>query len=206
MTQPGIIFTIGHSTHPQEYLIDLLRHYSITALCDVRSRPFSGWSQQFNRNELEDVLPRCGIEYRFLGKELGARSDDPNCYQSGRIQYDLLAKTELFRSGLKRVLNGVRRGFRVVLMCAEKEPLECHRTILIGRHLDLLGVEVKHIHADGQLEIHSDAISRLVRDLFPEDDLFLTSRELVELAYRRQGDRIAYVMNNEEDLRRRAAE
>ncbi len=205
MTVKDVIFTIGHSTHPQDRFIDLLRVNGITALCDVRSKPFSARNSQFNREALEEALPLSGIQYRFLGKELGARSDNPRCYVDGKIQYDLLANTEQFRYGLKRVLVGIRQGFRIALMCAEKEPLECHRSILIARHLDLMGIEVNHIHSDGQLESHSAAITRLVRMLFlMEDDMFLTPEELVERAYRRQGERIAYAMDGDTSIRRAA--
>ena len=96
------VFTIGHSTHPQERFIALLRQHGINALCDVRPKPYSRMNPQFNREELEVALQAHGIAYRFLGKELGARSDDPNCYESGRVQYSRLAETNLFKYGLKR--------------------------------------------------------------------------------------------------------
>jgi uncharacterized protein (DUF488 family) len=187
------VFTIGHSTHRQERFIALLRQHGITALCDVRSKPYSRMSPQFNREELEEALLAHGIAYRFLGKELGARSDDPRCYERGKVQYGRLAETDLFKHGLKRVLRGMKDGFRVALMCAEKEPLECHRTILIARHLAALGVAVAHIHADGRLENHDSALSRLARLLnLPEDDMFRSREELMDDAYRRQEERIAY--------------
>ena len=81
------VFTIGHSTHPQERFIALLEQHGITALGDVRSRPYSQFNPQFNREELEKALGEHGIAYRFLGKELGARSDDPSCYEGGKVQY-----------------------------------------------------------------------------------------------------------------------
>ncbi len=205
MTLHDAIFTIGHSTHSQEQFIELLRKNNITALCDVRSKPYSGRNPQFNREELERVLPLRGIQYRFLGKELGARSDDPSSYKDGKVQYDALANTAQFKRGLKRIQSGVKQGFRVVLMCAEKEPLECHRSILVARHLASMGLEVNHIHANGQLESHSEAMTRLVRMLFSvKDDMFLFPEELVELAYRRQGERIAYQLNDDDVLRRKA--
>jgi uncharacterized protein (DUF488 family) len=187
------VFTIGHSTHPQERFIALLRQYGITALCDVRSKPYSRMNPQFNREELKEALLAQGVEYRFLGKELGARSDDPNCYENGKVQYDRLAETELFKYGLKRVLRGMRDDFRIALMCAEKEPLECHRTILVGRHLVALGVTVEHILADGSLENHDAALSRLARMInLREPDLVHSREQLIADAYRKQGERIAY--------------
>jgi uncharacterized protein (DUF488 family) len=187
------VFTIGHSTHLQERFIALLRQHGMTALCDVRSKPYSRMNPQFNREELKEALLAQGVEYRFLGKELGARSDDPNCYENGKVQYDRLAETELFKYGLKRVLRGMRDDFRIALMCAEKEPLECHRTILVARHLVALGVTVEHILADGSLENHDAALSRLARMInLREPDLVHSREQLIADAYRKQGERIAY--------------
>ena len=186
------VFTIGHSTHPQEHFINLLQRHGITALCDVRSTSYSRVNPQFNREELKDSLHVRGIRYVFLGKELGARSENPACYEHGKVQYDRLAKTDLFRRGLERVQDGMKK-FRLALMCAEKEPLECHRTILLARHLVALGIDVQHIHADGQLESHAAALSRLARMLnLPEQDMFHSRDELLADIYRRQEERIAY--------------
>src|SRR5271155_356133 len=109
---PETIFTIGHSTHTQEYFISLLSRHGITALCDVRSKPYSRMNPQFNREELEQALAAQRIAYRFLGKELGARSDDPACYEGEKVQYARLAETELFKQGLKRVIREVKEDFR----------------------------------------------------------------------------------------------
>src|SRR5258708_3603242 len=108
-----IVFTIGHSTHALGHFIALLQQHGITALCDVRSRPYSRVNPQFNREELDEALRAHSISYRFLGKELGARSADLTCYQDGKVQYERLAKTELFRYGLKRVLRGLKEDFRI---------------------------------------------------------------------------------------------
>jgi uncharacterized protein (DUF488 family) len=187
------VFTIGHSTHPQGRFIGLLHQHGVTALCDVRSKPYSRMNPQFNREDLEKILVDDGIQYRFLGKELGARSDDPRCFDGGKVQYDRLAETDLFKRGLRRVLRGLKEGFRIALMCAEKEPRECHRTILVARHLAALGVPIAHILADGSLESHDAALTRLTRIVnLPEHDMFHSREELLADAYRRQGDRIAY--------------
>jgi uncharacterized protein (DUF488 family) len=187
------IFTIGHSTHGQEQFIGLLSLHGITTLYDVRSKPYSRLNPQFNREELKAALAANGIGYCYLGKELGGRSDDAACYEHGKVQYDRLATTELFKCGLERVGSGVEQDFRIALMCAEKEPLECHRTILVARHLVALGLEVQHIHADGKLESHADALRRLERMLnLAEDNMFCFREELSAEAYHRQGKRIAY--------------
>lgn len=196
------VFTIGHSTHSQKRFIELLSKHGITALCDVRSKPFSRVNPQFNRDELKSVLPGHGVKYLFLGKELGARSDDPNCYEGGKVQYDRLARTDLFQQGLTRIQDGITKGFSIALMCAEKEPLECHRTILVARHLVTRGIDVQHIHANGKLESHSGALSRLADIMgLRENDMFRSAEDLQADSYRRQADRIAYELQRVPGLR-----
>lgn len=187
------VFTIGHSTHPADEFVRLVSAHGVTAVADVRSHPYSRWNPQFNRETLKETLAEHGIVYVFLGTELGARSDDPACYVDGKLQYDLLAQTPLFQRGLERVYEGAQH-FKIALMCAEKEPLECHRTILVSRHLVKLGFSVDHIHADGSLENHADAMERLREQLsLSSHDLFRSHSDIIEEAYRIQGERIAYV-------------
>jgi uncharacterized protein (DUF488 family) len=190
-----MIFTIGHSTHPLDKFIRLLERHDITAICDVRSSPYSQFNPQFNQQELKAGLQERGIKYVFLGEELGARSDDPSCYRDGKVQYDLLAKTELFKRGLERVCKGSEE-YRIALMCAEKDPLECHRTILVSRELNKEGLAVEHILADGDVETHENATNRLVKSLkLDHRDLFRTEAEVRDQAYKIQGDSIAYSLD-----------
>src|SRR6266404_783700 len=102
-----LVLTIGHSTHPLEAFLSLLKKHGVTALADVRSAPYSRFSAQFDKDELERSLKAHVIKYAFLGRELGARSADRSCYEGGRVQYARLARTELFRKGVDRVLRGM---------------------------------------------------------------------------------------------------
>ena len=142
MTQT--IYTVGHSNGPADRLLELLQQHAITAVADVRSRPYSKFSPQFNREQLAPVLKAAGVEYVFLGNELGARSADPACYRNGRAQYALIAKTAVFESGIARLQAGMEN-FRLAIMCAEKEPLGCHRSMLIARYLHERNFDVRHI-------------------------------------------------------------
>ena len=190
---PPSLFTIGHSNHTLEHFLHLLSLHAVRAVCDVRSTPYSQFTTQFNRSGLKRFLPEQGIQYLYLGAELGARSEDLSCYQNNRVSYGCLGRTAAFQSGLDRIESGLHKGFCIALMCAEKEPLECHRTILVSRHLAKRGIPVHHIHADGSLESHAAALERL-RTLVhvPEADLFHSAEELNDEAYRRQEERIAY--------------
>lgn len=191
MTAP--VFTIGHSTHDIEKFIALLRRHEIALVADVRSVPYSRMQPQFNREPLIKAVEKWGIEYVFLGAELGARSNDKACYEKGQVQYHRLAQTPAFHRGIER-LQAESRRLRVALMCAEREPLDCHRTVLVSRELQAAGLPVMHIHADGHLEAHEEAMQRLMRLLnMPEGDLFRTQDDLLEEAYKKQGARIAYV-------------
>ena len=186
------VYTIGHSTHSVDRFLELLKVGSIEVVGDVRSRPYSRQNPQFNRESLKQVLADWGIKYVFLGEELGARSSDPNCYIEGQVQYDLLARTDLFRKGITRVKEGAR-SYRVALMCAEKEPLDCHRTILVARELIAQGLNVKHILADRRIEDQAHALDRLIEALrIPQNDMF-RSRSAIEFdAYALRGKEIAY--------------
>lgn len=190
------VFTIGHSNHPIESFIALLRQYGISALADVRSAPYSRFHPQFNKDALENALKAEGIKYVFLGRELGARSEDRSCYENGRVRYPLLARTALFRQGIERVTTGAAE-YRIALMCAEKEPLECHRTLLVARALDELGVPIRHILADGRIEAHGETMLRLLDLLgLPREDLFRSRQELLAEAIERQERKVAYIDEN----------
>lgn len=192
MTSPTI-FTIGHSTHSMEAFVALLGHAGITAIADVRSTPYSRANPQFNSETLHAALKLHGIAYVFLGHELGARSTDSTCYENGRVQYRRLARTYIFRSGLQRLVRGAQSHV-VAIMCAEKEPLDCHRTLLVSPVLAAEGVLVTHLLADGRREDHDATMSRLIKMMgLPERDLFRSREELVEAACAMREERIAYV-------------
>jgi|ERR1022692_1186889 uncharacterized protein (DUF488 family) len=189
------VYTIGHSNGTAERLLGLLNQHGITAVADVRSQPYSRYNPQFNREELASALQSSGLEYAFLGRELGARSADPACYRDGRAQYSLIARTPLFEKGIER-LQAEIESFRVAILCAEKEPLVCHRSILIGRYLHEKGFDVRHILEDGSVEDHDSSLLRLLAlHGMQENNLFHTKDELVALAYERQAEQIEYSAN-----------
>ena len=197
--EKGGVYTIGHSSHSFEDFVSLLQRYGVNAVADVRSVPYSRRHPQFNREVLMDTLKGHDIAYVFLGKELGARSDDAECYENGRVNYRLLAGTPLFQSGIERVRDGSRRR-TIALMCAEKDPLNCHRTILVARELARLGLDIKHILADGELESHCEAMKRLVEESGShEQDMFDPTEDPVEQAYKAREQRIAYTDKDRAD-------
>jgi uncharacterized protein (DUF488 family) len=197
MPQP--IFTVGHSTHAAGHFLGLLTQHGIGVLADVRSLPYSRRNPQFNREALRQTLKADGVGYVYLGEQLSARSADAGCYVAGRLSYPLVAQTAAFQAGLARLI-GAAQTHRIALMCAEKDPLDCHRTILVARALEFRACEVVHILADGALETQAQASARLLRRFAPktrrmqEGDLFLSDDDAtdtrIEKAYERQGARM----------------
>jgi len=195
-----IIYTIGHSDHSIERFIVLLKQHVITAVADVRSAPYSRFHPQFNKDTLATSLKKEKIAYIFLGKELGARTDDSAYYENGQVDFKQLANRAEFKSGLERILKGSEK-YRIALMCAEKEPLDCHRTILICHNLKHFGIGIKHILSDGSLEDHQDAESRLLKLADCERSLFdqnVSDDERLEQAYKKRAGEIAYKAENRE--------
>jgi uncharacterized protein (DUF488 family) len=206
------LFTIGHSNHDIKAFISLLQKHRITALADVRSHPYSRFLPYFNQVPLKEALAREGIKYVFLGRELGARSSNPECYVDGKAVYERIAETDEFREGIKRVLKGLEK-HRIALMCAEKDPLDCHRAILVCQYLRHLDLNINHILKNGDLETHSHLEERMLEkngfrefdedhnkpvqlSLFPK--ALPTREKCLEKAYKIQGDNIAYVEKKED--------
>ena len=133
-----------------------------------------------------------GIAYLFLGRALGGRPEDRSCYEDGHVRYDRLARTPLYREGIDRVVEEAEHR-RIALMCAEKEPLDCHRTILVGRSLAERGIAVTHIFADGTLEPHDATMDRLLDSMkLPREDLFQHRAAMIEEALALREKRIAH--------------
>jgi uncharacterized protein (DUF488 family) len=186
------IYTIGHSTHTQEHFIELLRRHGITVVADVRSTPYSKAAPQFNTDALKALLNAAGIAYVFLGKELGARRAEASCYVNGKVDFGLVRGMPLFLQGIERLKKGLET-HRIALLCVEKDPLGCHRTMLISRHLVENGIPVSHILADGSVLSHQQLLDQLLKSCdLDTPDFFLSPEARAKEAYARQSSRVAY--------------
>ena len=186
------ILTIGHSTHTYERFVELLKGAGVTAIADVRTSPHSRHFPRFNRGELDARLCADGITYSFLGEELGGRPKDRRYYRDGVADYERMATAAEFQHGLKRVMDGAQK-YRIALMCAEQDPLDCHRCLLVARALEERGAKVGHILPDGrvisQAEVEDKLLSKSGRG---QDDLFASREELLAAAYRERAHKVAY--------------
>lgn len=185
------LFTIGYSPHTLDSFLSMLKKFQISALVDVRSSPFSKFKPEFNKDTLKGFLQEHKITYVFLGDYCGARVEDPSCYVDGNVDYKLVAGNQKFKEGLERIKKGME-DFRIALMCAEKDPITCHRTILICRNLRSENIQIRHILDNGNIEEQAESEKRLMRFFKLEADLFRTEQDCLEKAFDRQGKKIAY--------------
>jgi uncharacterized protein (DUF488 family) len=146
------IFTIGHGKRKIEELIDLLNKYQIKVLIDVRSLPYSRFNPQFRQSNLQKSLESADIKYIFLGKELGGRPTDQTLYINGVVSYDAIKQTDTFKAGIRQVIEFVKGGIKVTLMCSESDPNDCHRKHLIAGELEKEELKVLHISKLGAIE------------------------------------------------------
>jgi hypothetical protein len=111
--------------------------------------------------------------------------------------YDRIAQLPVFAEGIERLLTGLSK-YRIAVMCAEQDPLTCHRTILVCHELRKYGVTIEHIGGTGVIENNEQAERRLVAEEFGrlgQDDMFATQRsasDILEQAYRKRAGAIAY--------------
>jgi len=185
------IYTIGHSNHAMVRLIDLLQGAGIDCVVDVRSVPFSRRNPQFSQKPLTASLKDSGIEYWFQGDALGARPKDPDCYEGGKVSYARIAATPAFQEAVAALIDE-SHAKRLALMCAEKEPLDCHRTILVGRALVQRGCELAHILANGRIAPQAEIEERLLRLTKERSDLFADRDAALARAYDKRGAQMAF--------------
>lgn len=185
------LLTIGHSNHPAERFTALLKGAGVAAIADVRSVPFSRRFPWFSGKTLAERLPRHGIAYLAFGETLGGRPRDPALYCDGIADYAAMAESAEFRSGLDSVVAEARR-HRLCLLCAEREPLDCHRCLLVGRALAKRGLSLGHILGDGRIEPHADTEERLLAGSgATAADLFQDRPARLAEAYRRRARAVA---------------
>jgi uncharacterized protein (DUF488 family) len=190
------LFTIGHSNHSLDRFIELLLEHRLSTIADIRSGPYSKYSPHFNKDVLDSALRNAGIDYMFLGRELGAQRSEGDCYIDGQAKYDRIAHLPAFQRGLEIVLQKVEH-YRIALMCSESDPITCHRTILVCRELKKIcpDLEITHLLGDGKVERQEMSEKRLVNLHKLQPELFgdLTSTSgLIEKAYDLQAEKIAY--------------
>ena len=191
------LFTIGHSNLEGESFVGVIRHFGIEVVIDVRSRPRSFRFPQFSELELEQSLREAGVRYLFLGEELGGRPEDPKAYrENGLVDYRARRKSDGFQAGIERVRRELNQS-SLALMCAEEDPLVCHRFLMICPELVACGIDPSHIRKGRVLETQREVEDRLLEvhhfgDV-ASDALFPADRAAaLEDAYIAQAEKCAF--------------
>ena len=154
------IYTIGYGSRSIEDTIAVLHEYEIEYLIDIRSAPYSRYKPEFSREPLEAALLAAGIRYVFMGDALGGRPDDLDCYDAdGKVNYEKVMAKDFYRAGIGRIVTAFEKQQRVVLMCSEGKPQDCHRSKLIGESLDHAGIPIVHIDEGGQTKSQSHVMA-----------------------------------------------
>ncbi|MDD3436717.1 MAG: DUF488 domain-containing protein [Candidatus Gastranaerophilales bacterium] len=193
------VFTIGYAAFNIDDFIDVLKSHKISHLIDVRSNPMSEYFQDYNSFNLEPKLKQHNIIYENLALEFGARQENNEFFsKSGFIDFEKFTQSEQFKNGLAKIEDGLKQDINFVLMCAEKDPINCHRSIMIAHAMQKNGIQVLHIMYDGQLQPQNEIDKKLLELYFPDRNqlnLFtqsLDEQELIEQAYKKQNEKIGY--------------
>ena len=198
-----ILYTIGHSTYDLDYFINILKHYHINCVVDVRSTPYSKYSSQYNKEFLSEVLKSNNIAYIHMGVEFGARRLSKDVYtKEGYVDFEKVKDDPDFLKGIASIKVGLKKGYRIAFMCTEKKPEECHRCILVGRNFKNLGYKVLNIINERECKSQEDIEKELLEIYYPMrnqvallDDMNLSNRpdkELINDVYKLINKEIGY--------------
>ena len=199
-------FTVGHSNHEINHFIELLRIHKINCFGDIRSSPYSKFTPQFNKENLDTDLKKENILYVYLGNKLGGRYLDPTLlYSNGVVNYNKVMEQEEFGVGINNVIGNIKKGLRIALMCSEKNPLDCHRFLLVARALSNEGVRIKHILENGAIVLNEDLEKQLLQKYKSEFDQFsffqenLSQEKTIEEAYQRRNQEVGFAAERATD-------
>ncbi|MCT4605739.1 MAG: DUF488 domain-containing protein [Marinisporobacter sp.] len=202
------IYTIGHTNYSIENFVKLIRLYNINCIVDVRSTPFSKYTPQFNRKDLKITLNQKGVHYIYMGIEFGARRNEQYLYTSqGYLDFEKTIKNKVFLQGVRRLVDGCEKGFNISLMCTEKDPFDCHRSIMVGKGLKDNGFDVKHIFPNGNVQTQEQIEQRLLDKYFKNrfqvslESFFekqMDEEEMIAEAYRKRNKEIGYEIGGRE--------
>jgi uncharacterized protein (DUF488 family) len=193
------VYTVGHSTHEINYFVELLKHFNINCIVDVRSVAASSYNPQYNKAFLSNNLKKNSIVYMHFAEEFGARHNDPELLdEEGKVDFDKVRKSYNFQCGVERLWKGVEKGFQIALMCSESDPFDCHRFSMVSVALVKEGFEVFHILKDKTIKTNAQLENQLLKKYgkkIPVPSIFeqnITFKEQLNFAYKLRNKEIAY--------------
>lgn len=198
------VYTIGYSGFEIKDFIQILKKNKISVVIDVRSSPYSQYYSDYNKKNLEARLKTFNIHYRNYALEFGARQEKKEYYtEKGYLDFELFSKSKNFLKGIEKLKNAMNKNYRFILMCAEKNPITCHRAILVSRVFFEQGYEIKHILSEQNIISQNEIEEELLNKFFSNrNQLSLfgrqsTERELICEAYKKQNAIIGYFQEEE---------
>jgi uncharacterized protein (DUF488 family) len=198
------VYTIGYSGFSIDDFVATLKSNHISLVIDVRSQPYSQWYSDYNEDVLGALLKHEGIYYRSYASEFGARQEDSSYYSpEGYLDFEKFAKSPQFLQGYEKLVKSMKQDYRFALMCAEKDPFNCHRAILVARAFHDAGYKVIHLMPNDLKITQEEIEQRLLEEYFPDRDqinLFaepLDDDEYVIQAYRKRNSEIGYSIEEE---------
>lgn len=189
------IYTIGYSGFKIDDFVKTLKDNGISVVIDVRSLPYSQFHPDYNKEHLAKVLESAKIYYRSYAAEFGARQENRKYYPNGYLDFELFAQSEAFLSGYEKIKRSMEKGFVIALMCSEKEPIECHRALLVARAFHDAGYTVLHLLPDDEPITQDDLVIELFTGKKPikgQISAFPPSKECIDKAYKKQNEKIGY--------------
>jgi uncharacterized protein (DUF488 family) len=199
-----MLFTIGYTAFQVEEFVDVIKHYGVNVVVDVRSLPYSEHYAQYNKENIEQMLSTNKIHYRNYSDEFGAHQTEKQYFsRNGYLDFELFAESARFKRGFEKIKMSLARGFRIALMCAEKDPATCHRSIMVSRAFHKDGNAVSHILANGDIESQDGIELRLLDKYFPNRNQLTLFEEqpgeqLTAMAYQKRNAEIGYRLGGEE--------
>lgn len=161
------IFTIGHSNYSADKLLEMLHVFNIDSVVDIRGTPYSKYNVQFNKETIRQTLINNGYKYIYMAKEFAVQREDKSLYtKEGYADFEKVVDDKDFLNGIERLRVGCKKGYRIALMGAMQDPINCHRCILIGKPLRKAGFNIKHILDDYSLASQEEMEERLLEKYY----------------------------------------
>lgn len=198
------VYTIGYSGFKKNDFVEALRKYGINLVIDVRSKPYSQYFSDYNKENLERFLTGEHIFYRNYAVEFGARQTNNLYHAQGYMDFELFSQSDSFLTGFDKIEKTLEKGYTPVLMCAEKDPFNCHRAILVSRAFSLTGYHIEHLLPNDETITQSDIERRLLDFYFPTRhqlslvDEAKSDDELIIEAYRKRNQEIGFSTGDEQ--------
>lgn len=194
------VYTIGYAGFRIDDFIKILKENNISLVVDVRSAPYSQYYTDYNKENLIITLEKSHIYYRNYVSEFGARQSDPKFYPNGYLDFELFSKSEFFLLGVEKLKRSMEKDYTIALLCSEKDPIKCHRTIMVSRAFHRAGYKVLHLMSNGTSVTQEDIEERLLNIFFPDREQIsmfvptLSKQEYIDESYKKQNEIIGYTI------------